>query len=106
MIESRPKTDKAKKETGYVKSQVWVSKTKMMPIQIKSFIRKGKKIKYIQFKDIKKVDQLWTTHTIMARTTRGKSVESTTILTFSELSYNNADVTAELFVQNRLEQGL
>jgi outer membrane lipoprotein-sorting protein len=106
VIESRPKTDKAKKETGYVKSQVWVSKTKMMPIQIKSFIRKGKKIKYIQFKDIKKVDQLWTTHTIMARTTRGKSVESTTILTFSELSYNNADVTAELFVQSRLEQGL
>ena len=78
----------------------------MMPVQIKSYIRKGRKIKYIQFKDIKKVDNLWTAHTIVARTTRGKSVESTTILQFSEMSYNNADVTPDLFVQSRLEQGL
>ena len=106
VIESRPKTKKAKEETGYVKSQVWVSKAKLMPVQIKSFIRKGKKIKYIQFKNIKKVDGLWTTHTIMARTTRGKTVESTTILQFSEMSYNNEDVTPNLFVQSRLEQGL
>ena len=106
VIESRPKTAKAKKETGYVKSQVWISKTKMMPVQIKSFIRKGKKIKYIQFKDIKKVNDLWTTHTIVAQTKRGKSIESTTILQFSELSYNNADVTPDIFVQSRLEQGL
>ncbi len=106
VIESRPKTEKAKSETGYVKSQVWVSKEKMMPVQIKSFIRKGKKIKYIQFKNIKQVDGLWTAHTIVARTTRGKSVESTTILQFSEMSYNNKDVTADLFVQSRLEQGL
>ena len=106
VIESRPKTEKAKKETGYVKSQVWISKEKMMPVQIKSYIRKGKKIKYIQFKDIKKVDDLWTAHTIIARTTRGKTVESTTILQFSEMSYNNADVTPDLFVQSRLEQGL
>ena len=106
VIESRPKTDKAKKETGYVKSQVWVSKSKMMPVQIKSYIRKGKKIKYIQFKDIKKLDGLWTTHTIIARTTRGKSIESTTVLQFSEMSYNNADITPDLFVQSRLEQGL
>ena len=106
VIESRPKTEKAKSETGYVKSQVWVSKEKMMPVQIKSFIRKGKKIKYIQFKNIKQVDGLWTAHTIVARTTRGKSVESTTILQFSEMSYNNQDVTADLFVQSRLERGL
>ena len=106
VIESRPKTEKAKKETGYVKSQVWVSKAKMMPVQIKSYIRKGKKIKYIQFKNIKKIDDLWTTHTIIARTTRGKSVESTTVLQFSEMSYNNSDVTPDLFVQSRLEQGL
>lgn len=106
VIESRPKTEKAKNETGYVKSQIWVSKEKMMPLQIKSYIRKGKKIKYIQFKEIKKLDDLWTAHTIVARTTRGKTVESTTILQFSEMSYNNADVTPELFVQSRLEQGL
>ena len=105
LIESRPKTKKAKDETGYVKSLVWVSKDKMMPIQIKAMIRKGKKTKYIQFKNVKKVDGLWTAHSIVARTKRNKSIESTTILTFSELSYNNADVTPGIFSQSKLEQG-
>ena len=106
LIESSPKTQKAKEETGYLKSQVWVSKAKMMPVQIKSWIREGKKLKYIQFKSFKKVDELWVAHTIVARTKKGKQVESTTVLQFSALSFNNDDVTSELFQQSRLEQGL
>ena len=49
LIESRPKTAKAKKETGYIKSHVWVSKAKLTAMQVKSWVRKGKKLKYIQF---------------------------------------------------------
>ena len=105
LIESRPKTKKAKDETGYVRSIVWVSKAKLMPVQLMAEIRKGKKTKYIQFKNIKQVDGLWTAHTIVARTTRGKSVESTTILQFSEMSYNNADVNESLFQLTKLESG-
>jgi outer membrane lipoprotein-sorting protein len=106
LIESVPATKKAKEETGYLKSHVWVSKSKMMPVQVKSWVRAGKKLKYIQFKDIKKVDDLWVAHTILARTKKGKQVESTTVLQFSQLSFNNSDVTPELFQQSRLEQGL
>ena len=105
LIESRPKTEKAKKETGYVKSLVWVSKEKMMPIQVKAMIRKGKKTKYIQFREIKKVDGLWTAHAIIARTKRGKVIESTTTLVFQNMSYNNAAVVPSDFSQERLEQG-
>lgn len=106
LIESRPKTKKAREETGYVKSRVWVSKSKLMVVQIMAMIRKGKKTKYIQFEDVKQVGGAWTAHTIKARTARGKSIESTTILSFTELSYDNADVTPDLFTQSRLEQGL
>jgi outer membrane lipoprotein-sorting protein len=106
LIESSPKTEKAKEETGYLKSQVWVSKEKLMPVQVKSWIREGKKLKYIQFKDIKQVDGLWVAHTIYAYTKKGKQTESKTVLKFSALSFNNADVTPELFQQSRLEQGL
>jgi len=106
LIESSPKTQKAKEETGYLKSQVWVSKAKMMPVQTKSWIREGKKLKYIQFKSFKQVDGLWVAHTIIARTKKGKQVESTTVLQFSALSFNNDDVTPALFQQSRLEQGL
>ena len=106
LIESRPITEKAKKETGYVKSFVWVSKEKMMPIQIKAMIRKGKKTKYIKFRGVKKVDGLWTAHAIIAMTKRGKKVESTTQLIFHKMSYNNANVVPNDFSLERLEQGL
>jgi hypothetical protein len=105
LIESRPKSKKAKKETGYVKSLVWVSKEKMMPIQVKAMIRKGKKTKYIQFREIKKVDGLWTAHAIIARTKRGKTTESTTTLVFQNMSYNNSKVVPSDFSLERLEQG-
>ena len=106
LIESRPKTKKAKDETGYVKSRIWVSKSKLMALKIKAKIRKGKKTKIIQFKDVKQVDGIWTAHQIIARTKRGKSVESTTLLRFSEFSYRNPDVKPELFTQGQLERGL
>lgn len=105
LIESRPATAKAKSETGYLKSHVWVSKSKLLPVQIKSWVREGKKLKYIQFKQIKKIDGLWTPHTIIARTKKGKKTESTTILQFTEMAYNQAQVTEDLFTQSQLEQG-
>ena len=106
LIESRPKTKKAKEETGYLKTHVWVSKSKLMPLQVKSWVREGKKLKYIQFKEIKKVDEIWTAHMIIARTKKGKQIESTTVLQFSNLSFNDPKVTPDLFQQSRLEQGL
>ena len=106
LIESRPKTKKAKEETGYLKSHVWVSKSKLMPLQVKSWVREGKKLKYIQFRKIKKVDNIWTAHRIVARTKKGKKVQSTTILDFTEMKFNQADVVADLFVQSRLKRGL
>ncbi|MBD90007.1 MAG: outer membrane lipoprotein-sorting protein [Deltaproteobacteria bacterium] len=106
LIESRPKTAKAKKETGYIKSHVWVSKAKLTALQIKSWVRKGKKLKYIQFADIKKIGGVWTPHKIMAQTKRGSKVESKTLILFKEYAVNQADVTEARFTQRQLEQGL
>jgi len=106
VIETTPATDKAKEETGYVKSKVWVSKGKLMPVQVMSLVREGKKVKYIQFQDLKQVDGLWVAHTILAYTKKGDALESKTVLQFSDVSFNNSDVTLDLFQQSRLEQGL
>jgi outer membrane lipoprotein-sorting protein len=106
LIESRPKTAKAKEETGYLKSHVWISKSKMMPLQVKSWVREGKKLKYIQFRKIKKVDNIWTAHQIVARTKKGKKVQSTTVLEFTEMKFNQTDIQEDIFVQSRLERGL
>lgn len=106
LIESRPRTAKAKEETGYVKSLIWVSKSKLMPLQSKHWVKQGRKIKLMKFAGIRKVSGIWVPHKIMARTIQGKKALSTTILAFSQVTFNSKQVTAKEFTQRRLEQGL
>ncbi len=105
-IEARPKSAKAQEETGYLKSEIWVSKSKLMAVQIKSWIKEGKKLKFIQFANFKQVDGIWVAHSIKAWTKKGNETESTTLITFNQLSYGNTDVNEGIFQQGRLEQGL
>lgn len=106
LIESRPKTAKAKNETGYLKTQWWVSKSKLMPLQGKMWIAKGKRIKQLRFGGVKKIDGIWTATKISARTLRGGKVESTTVLLFEGMKFGDPTVKAADFSQRRLEQGL
>ena len=100
LIESRPKTQKAKDETGYVKVNLWVSKSKLLALQMKAWVREGRKLKYIKFDDFKMLGGQWTTQKISARTVRGRSVQSMTVIQFLDMTADNADVTPALFDQN------
>ncbi len=105
-IEATPKTDKEKSETGYMKTQVWVSKEKLMSLQIKAWVISGKRLKYTKFSDIKKVDGVWIPHTVSVRTMRNGELESESVLTFSNLALNQDSVTDADFTEQRLERGL
>lgn len=106
VVESKPRNDRVQKETGYVKGQLWISKSKLMLLQAKMWVRSGRKTKLMKFADIRQVSGIWTPHKIMARTLRGDQVQSTTILEFTDLRYGDASVKDEDFSQRRLEQGL
>jgi outer membrane lipoprotein-sorting protein len=106
LIEARPRTERAKEETGYVKSQVWVSKSKVMPVQAKHWVREGKKLKYMKFEDIRPISGILVAHKISARTVSGKTALSTTVITFSDLRFGDKSVGDGDFTQRRLEQGL
>ena len=106
LIESRPVTSKAKNETGYVKSRVWVSKEKLVPLQVKAWVREGKKLKFIKFGQMEKFGDVWLPKKISAKTRRGKKTESTTVIQFTELKLNHPDINDGMFTQRRLEQGL
>ena len=60
----------------------------------------------MKFATFKQVDGIWFGHKLSARTLQGESSLSTTVLSFSEVSFNNSDVTEDTFTQRRLEQGL
>jgi hypothetical protein len=107
LIEATPRTSRERDETGYEKTQIWVSKSKLMPLQVKAWVTAGKKTKLLKFADIEKVDGTWTAKKLMVRTVNhaGKP-ESTTILTWADLRYNDPSVTIEDFTERRLEKGL
>jgi len=106
LIESRPANAKTAKETGYVKSHVWVSKTKLMPLKAKNWVKEGKKLKYVKFADIRQIDGIWVPHKILAQTKRGNTVESKTVIAFKTVKFNQPSVKTSDFTQRRLEQGL
>jgi len=75
-------------------------------VQMKNWVKKGKKLKFIKFGDYKKIGSVWTAHKILAQTKRGSKVESKTIMLFKEMKADQASVTEEQFTQRALEQGL
>ncbi len=106
VIEARPRSDKEMKETGYVKSLVWVSKSKLLPVQMKTWVREGKKLKFMIAEELKQVGGVWIPHKMTMRTVQGREVQSTTVLSFVDYKANQADVKESDFTQRRLEQGL
>jgi len=106
LIEARPRTEKEKSETGYLKSHVWISKSKLMVVQNKSWVIVGKKLKYTRFTDIKEVNGVQIAHTLTVRTMRNGAKESESILQFIELKLDDADISESDFTEQRLEQGL
>ncbi len=106
VIEERPKNEKYKEETGYVKKLVWVSKSKLLTVQVKGWLTQGQKLKYIKLEDLQQVDGIWTAMRLTARTVQNDTMLSETVLSVLEAGYGKSGVTAEQFTQGRLERGL
>lgn len=106
LIAARPITDKAKEETGYIDSQNWVSKSKLMTVQLKARVRAGKKLKYMKWADIKKVNGIWRSHLLSARIVRNKQVESESTITYMDLKLGQDGVNEEMFTRRFLEAGI
>ncbi len=106
VIESKPKNQKEVKETGYVKSLSWISKSKLMPLQIKSWVKEGRKIKYIKFGGLKQVNGIWIAQKTSVRTMRSNKVESTTIMRITSVKFGESSVKEGDFTERRLSKGL
>ena len=106
LIEARPRSEAQKNETGYLKTQLWISKSKLVRMQVKAWVVEGKKLKYMKFGNLQQIDGIWVAHTVTVRTVRGEHVESTTVLDLNDVKFNQPNVDANQFAERRLEQGL
>jgi Outer membrane lipoprotein-sorting protein len=105
VIEAAPKTPALQEQSGYLKTQLWISKSKLMAMQFKSWVVKGHKIKYVKVADVRKVDGIWTPYQMQARTISGSHVDSETTLEVLSMKYGSQEVTDDDLTVQRLAPG-
>ena len=105
-IEVLPRTPRIAEENGYTKSHIWISKSKLIPLQFKAWTTTEGKTKYFKATDVRQIDGLWTPHRMQMRTLKGSELESETIIEVSEVANAATDVSDDEFTQQRLERGL
>ena len=108
VIEAVPRKDIKKqviKETGYVKRVAWIRKDNFIGVKGKSYVKKGKKIKYYKAVDLQLIDGIWTPKRMEMITTKRKRKEHATVLLFENIKYNQG-VEDNLFNTQRMERGL
>jgi Outer membrane lipoprotein-sorting protein len=106
LIQATPHSEAVKDETGYEKTQLWVSKEKLVTVQLKAWLVGGKRTKYLKVSDVRKVDGVWTAHRLQMRTLEGSDVASETSIEVQNVSNDAKDVVDSDFTQQRLERGV
>ena len=106
LILARATDAREAKKTGYLKSQLWISKKSLVAMQIKAWITKGKKLKYSKAHQVELIDGVWVTRRLVVRTVRGKEVLSTTEFRMDEVAFDREEVQEVDFTKQVLERGI
>lgn len=105
VIESIPKSKEVIKETGYVSTKSWIRKDIFMQVKAIINVKKGKRVKYFQAKDIEQIQGIWTAKTLQMVTTKRKKLEHSSVLKINAVDYQT-QVDDKMFENNTLQRGL
>jgi hypothetical protein len=105
-IAGKPKTETVRDETGYSQTELWVSKSKLIVVQLKATLLKDNKTKYLKASDIKQVDGVWSPFRMQMRTLQGGKLVSETLLEVLSLKNDAPEVSDRDFTQERLSRGI
>jgi hypothetical protein len=105
VIESTPKSKEVIKETGYISTKSWIRKDIFMQVKAIINVKKGKRVKYFQAKDIEQIQGIWTAKTLQMVTTKKKKLEHSSVLKINAVDYQT-QVDDKMFENNTLQRGL
>ncbi len=105
-IEATPRNEEVRAKTGYTKTQLWVSKSKQVLVQLKAWAVDGKKTKYFKASDIRQVDGFWTPHRLQMRTLQQGAESTETVIDVLSVKNRAPEVTDAEFSAQRLAQGV
>ena len=103
-IESIP-NEKESKETGYTKSITFVRQDNHVPIRSVTWLKKGKRLKYMNVDKLELIDGIWVPTEITMTTRKGKKILHKTRLEVSNVKFNQP-LEEDMFSIRRLEKGL
>ncbi len=102
LVEGVPKGKKIAKELGYGKAHWWVDPSNWVVLKAKYWDTKLNELKTLNMGDVRKVDGIWTRHTMkVANHKTGHSTE----FTFSEVDYES-QVKDKLFTRQAITRGV
>ncbi len=104
IMETVPKTEKVRRETGYDKSYMFVRQDNFVVIRAIHFQTDGKR-KYMDVKKLEQIEGIWVATEIEMRTTKDKVTLHTTLMHFNEVKFNQA-LDDSFFSVRQIERGL
>lgn len=105
VIESIPQRPEVIEETGYTRSILFVRQDNFVVVRALHFCEDRGKVKYYDVKKMEPVGTIWTPLEIHMTTRKGGRTDHKTILTFTNVRYNQESVDEDLFTLRRLEKG-
>ena len=103
-MESIPKNQKIIDETGYTKSYMFVRKDNFVVTRAIHFLIDGKR-KYLDVKQMKKIDGIWVNTLVEMKTTKNKITLHKTLLKTENIQFNQK-IDDRFFSVRRIEKGL
>jgi len=104
-VEAVPKTEEEIDRTGYTKSVSFVRQDNDMVIRSVGWLKKGKRLRYMEVNSLDQVDGIWVATELTMTTKKGKATLHKTVLKVSNIKFNQ-DIDADDFTVRKLEKGL
>jgi hypothetical protein len=105
IVQAIPNSEKEIDETGYTKSIFFVRQDNDVAIRAKSWVKKGRRHKYMEVKELEQIDGIWVATEIHMTTKKDRTTLHKTILRSSNVRFNQ-DIPDGEFTVRRLEKGL
>jgi hypothetical protein len=96
---------KEQKETGYTKSILFVRKDNHVVVRSLMWVKKGKRNKYMEVKELEQIDGIWVPTHLTMTTKKGKATLHRTELKVSNVKFGQGH-DESMFSVRRLEKGL
>jgi hypothetical protein len=104
VIQSTPIDEDEIDETGYTKSIQFVRKDNDVVIRAKTWVKKGKRNKYMEVQELEQIDGIWVPTVMTMTTKKGTQTLHKTILRTSNVKFNQ-DLDFDSFTVRGLETG-